>query len=303
MNLSAQSNYIIAHNLDLLRKTWEVLNILQNNPSFSSISEHSLESKNELYVVYHEYLWLLERLKHPKEISFFKTSYIPINGYLDGYFEFSEGDVRFFKAEYLPSEIGEMNWSVIPLATNRREVNEILKPECNLKDWIGKSYNQSFNDGIVLMVESLIEKISNNDIADPVIMEDILIEPCQRVSFRNDLIGGVEISGVTGLAHHLLPELEHEVIVTEYWCEHFDDLYLFELDEEIVRSLVSNLNQFSMLNQFLGNASEKRYRLKWVVKNMGQATINYFNNNLTLSTDSKELTDLVEKQLKTKGIK
>lgn len=297
MTLSLQSEELFQKNEPLIEKYWGKLALLQENPTYSAISEHLLDDVSQLKQVYYDYLWLLERLDHPKELNFFVTNFLPINGYLDGFFDLFADEVRLFKAEYIPNSIGEQDWRAISIANNNATFLEACDASFNIHYLIRSSFAAMFEDNLDLLTVDLLKKLESGEDVGAISKSQLFLleSSLPEVVLEKNKIS---ISSVKSTATHLLPKLQHALKVNYYWCEHFETLYLFVLDQEMVLPHLKDLNRLNYLNKFLGVGSLKRFGGVWETREYGAVNFKYCDDRLVIESDSLKLRDEIQDRIR-----
>lgn len=256
-----------------LDDAWSILTEIQALEGVAVFLENPLQSKEELYQNYLEYLWLLERLHHPQEKAFYKSHFLPINGYFEAFINLQADSFNLFQAEYLANPIGEMDWQAIKLVRDAEELEQILAPGFDFP----RHYSERRGEYISLDFEKIAQKFFKNlragTLAEAITLSNLQFEdkPLKlKAGFRS-----LTIYPVTGMAHVFLPEAEHQLEVYSYWCERLEDIYLFEIYEHQLLPMFSNLNALSYTNRFLGSHSAKAYQGVWHSKEFGSVSFSY----------------------------
>lgn len=274
------------------------MRLLQSQNGVEAFLKHPISAKEKLYHAYLEYLWLLERLRHPQEKAFFKSHYLPCNGYLEGFFDLSLERPDFFEAIYAPVGIDQTDWRKMPVAKDGNELEEILSPNFDFHQNFHSRRTAELAIDLEGLASGLLDELKAGTIADKIGPEQLLYEgEAVKISssFRS-----LSLYPITGLAHVFLPETRHSIRLQSYWCEHFESLYLFELCEADILPFVKDLNALSYTNRLLGSHSKKRYQGLWQSTEFGTIRLEYENRKMSFKGLSKDQINVLF--LRIKGI-
>ncbi len=271
-------------------QAWQYLQSIQNLDGVDVFLKNPLQTKEELYQVYLEYLWLLERLHHPQEKAFYKCHFLPINGYFEAFIDLSEARFSLFQAEYLPINIEEMDWQAIWLAKNRKELEQILSTDFDFKRHYSQRRNEVLNLDFEKLAQDFLQNLAAGTLAETITLSNLQVDE-KPLKLKTGFTS-LSIYPVTGMAHVFLPEVEHQLQMEAYWCERLEDLYLFEIFEEDLLPLLTNLNALSYTNRFFGTHSAKAYQGVWHSKEFGSVSFSYKDERMrfrSLNTVQKTL--------------
>lgn len=262
-------------------QAWVYLQLIQKLDYVDTFIKNPIDSKAELYQVYLEYLWLIERLDHPQDTKFYKPHFLPVNGYLEAFFDLSLSPPSFFKAEYLPAGVQEFDWKAVFIAKDGEELEHILSTNIDINAYYEDKLSEHTGFDLDAIAADFLKKLKEGFAAKPVKRTNIEIDeqlPILKRRWRS-----LTIAPVSSLAMAFLPIAEHQLKLDRYWCEHFELLYLFILDEDMVKPLIRDGNALIFTNSFLGSHSKKDFSGTWQSPQLGSIHFSYGNNTLKFS--------------------
>lgn len=279
MKFSAKSLKTLEVNQSKIAACWEYLRAFQKIEGVDVFLLHPLGSLEELKQVYLEYLWLLERLEHPKDLAYFKDYFIPINGYLEGFFDISGQEYRFFEAQYFSVKQGMTDWTTLNLVDDIKEWEQVLADEFNFSKHYSTKRNRDIIGEFDVKGLRLLADLKQNKRSQSItgsintIDSDSLLYKNREVALK-ETEDALAIYPVTGLAPIFLPEVNHKVRLRKFWCWNFAHFYT-KLKGRSICKRVKSINQLFYAVFYLGSHSEKSYQGHWESEEYGKVRLFY----------------------------
>lgn len=254
---------------------------LQKVRGIRKLIKNRIKSKEELYQAYLEYLWLIERLRHPQDRAFFKDYYLPVNGYLQAYFNLELQEPVLFETSYCAINIdGNIDWRAVYVVRDGAELQRVLSPGFDFKQHYSHCWTVEFFHGIGAIAEGFVERLRSGKLASTLKKGDCRVEEQEIQLIISE--GKISLSPVSTVITAILPESQHQLKLDEFWSEHFEGLYLFELFDSTLIPLITDVNNLLYTAQFLGIQSDTRFSGEWRSKDYGSLKFAYQDKTFSL---------------------